>query len=500
MLRADYQSRLRISSFYPIEWIKYHFFNGGTQAIAQSLLSQSNLYSYFMVQSIIFILILLSFVERIILSFRLNVSTLVALALWFVVGFSLFYQSISWNFFSSGPFSVFAAVHLVITLYLKRYRESVLFTFVLGASVFRLFPVAIVGILGHAIFLERGKSNVLNILKERNWFEYVAFAIFLGYIALTGLSGISFVPFFSGPIFHKGWLFSLSSYSILGYTATSFGVHHNLHRYLQPLFDKFAPDSTAGILFSLYFAIAIVFVLTFIMREITIHNGSRNVFTPPDRMIFWSLLVLFVVTAFHEPLRYLHFVIYPYFIFLLFFLLVQTKLGRERASTVPLKKFVYFLFLLQLTTLLFQYTGINGIKGPDTYVTFDMITWALLLVSINSVITAGKGVWAAIVVLPVALFFSVHMTSVQNMTPRDKHSYKKDVTPLFSADFDRNQFVNPETQVARFNFLDVDLEEVYGALLGARFLPSKKHQTFIAWRMLRVEIQKELLRGDSSNH
>ncbi len=147
MLTANYFSRLRVSEFVPYEWSIYHFFNSGVQASISGLIPRPGLFSYFFAQLFVVIFIILALLENLFDLFGFNARTAAASVIWLAFGFTFFSNAFAWNLATTGPLSVFAMILLLISIYKNNTKEFILFSLILGASAFRLLPLAIVAFI-----------------------------------------------------------------------------------------------------------------------------------------------------------------------------------------------------------------------------------------------------------------------------------------------------------------------------------------------------------------
>ena len=216
MLNGDYLSRLRIQNIYPAEWTKYHFFNAATQAISQYFLSEHNLMSYMLAKHCIMAFIMGSIFEHFMQCFGLSRKTAVLFFCWILLGLTLFKGTLTWNFLTTGAFSVFAMVHLLFFIYKNNTSAIYLFSILLGASVIRLMPFALLFLLitcyynRASIMKCRSIKNILSLCEKRYLFLFSLFG-FYNLATVFAANGGGPVTFFQGND-PTGWLYVLSHY------------------------------------------------------------------------------------------------------------------------------------------------------------------------------------------------------------------------------------------------------------------------------------------------
>lgn len=196
MLDANYFSRLKKRSFYPEYWSAYHFFNSGVFSVGQALITVPNLWTYFMVQTVVMILIFLAILEWFFCRAPSSIYHYILLALWVCIICTLY--SIEWQFRSTGSFSVLALVFMSISIFFKKYKEAIFFSVMLGISAFRLFPISLCIIAFILIkFIRLHKHDVtFHVIKQwirNNCWMSIYFILFLLYNFITLISPLFFM-------------------------------------------------------------------------------------------------------------------------------------------------------------------------------------------------------------------------------------------------------------------------------------------------------------------
>ncbi len=167
MLNARYFSRLKIANAYPYEWTTYHFFNSAAQAVVQGLIQHPTLLTYFIAQMLITLFVFLSFIEALFYLYGASTRSVIITLVWFIIGFTLFFDSIGWNAIGSGIFSIYAVIQLLFSLMSREYRKSIIFAGMLGASAFRMMPIALSIAKKYPSFITRRLLHLYSIITSR---------------------------------------------------------------------------------------------------------------------------------------------------------------------------------------------------------------------------------------------------------------------------------------------------------------------------------------------
>ena len=190
MLSASYMDRLKVRNVYPNYWKRYHFFNTSTIAIVAGLIKSPGLFEYQMSKMIIIIFILLSFGEILLTKYKVSIKNIMTYLFWLIMGFSIFSFGFLWNFHTSGMFSIFAAVHLMFSIMFKKYSNAIMFSIILGASVVRLFPSALLSILLIIMIFYKDDFKIRNLVTsiKQNILKYLFFVLLIFYYFITMFS------------------------------------------------------------------------------------------------------------------------------------------------------------------------------------------------------------------------------------------------------------------------------------------------------------------------
>ncbi len=218
MLAATYLDRLRISNLYPLHWARYHFFGSAAIAIVESLVFLPGLFSYLMAKTVLMVLVFASFLESFFRYVAPAPRTLLKVAIWMGLGLTFFQGSMLWNMTTTGTFSIFAIVHLAGALVMMDAPEGILFAFVLGASAFRMMPVAATAIVGFVYLGGRQAATgpspksvgqFARLVLTFDLLRYAGVIAFLIYNVLTihGPLRVMEDDLISSNKFHTGWLY-----------------------------------------------------------------------------------------------------------------------------------------------------------------------------------------------------------------------------------------------------------------------------------------------------
>lgn len=151
LLRADYPSRLRVMSAWPLAWSRYHFFPGATQAALQILSPAPNLGTYFQAQLTLAFFVLMSFAQAV----GVRGVSRSRIAFWLLVVFTFFGPFIGWQMTTSATFGVFALFFGLWSLATGNRGFAFLCGVLLLVSSPRNLPAA--GVIAlFAMFRERG--------------------------------------------------------------------------------------------------------------------------------------------------------------------------------------------------------------------------------------------------------------------------------------------------------------------------------------------------------
>jgi len=142
-----------------------------------------------------------------------------------------------------------------------------------------------------------------------------------------------------------------------------------------------------------------------------------------------------------------------------------------------LKDSTYFILILQIATLLYQYTGMDGIKGPVMYVVYDLLLWGLIGQYMFSTRKKNNRIFSIALIFFFSIFLNIRGLNMVTIGP-STNTFNIDVTPLFREDFKRSEYVDA-TNMAKLENCSSDVTDAYSALLGANVKFSKENKMFM---------------------
>lgn len=372
ILRAEYFSRLRIANNYPNEWINYHFFNASALSFVQYLRFDYNLMTYFMAKIFVFSLMICSFFENIFIFKKEDskIGLTIITLFWLFIGFSFFGHNLTWNVTTTGLFSFFAIPCFIFAFIRKDYYSSIIFLMVLGASAFRLMPIAFISCIFILYFFIR--KNIMQYFKDNSIFKAWFILSFLIYNVLTlfpsrgsfiKISGIVPDPFIDG------WLFNLSFYKIIGYFLSFFNLD-NLFKYYN-FVGYFI--NTNSVLFISFFVLICSFFL--LLSNFLFKNIKLKDFKLLNKIILLFFLFIFLIFSFKNK-GYLLFNILSLMYIFVTSIICATLVSKNKEYINLLN----FSFFIQFFSAICCYLGTNEIFGTTLYVTFDLLLWSLMLI------------------------------------------------------------------------------------------------------------------------
>lgn len=480
MLNAHYFSRLKVAQFFPLEWGRYHFFNASVQASAQALIAHPNLLSYFFAQLVLGVLGFLAIIESFYLDFKFNLKNLIISVVWLVIGFSLFANSITWNLMTTGAFSVPAMVLLLISIYRKNLVSFVIFALILGASAFRLMPLALVAILLLFVY-QFGRLNAL-ALGERlvktvrslvpSAAHFFAVVFFLLYGSMTMAlgkpnEGSRLALANMGNFFHEGWSYPLASYKIVGLLNHLEGKQHFLKYAFDGYINANLNHRLLAILLGLFFVVTFLFLLRLAYQYF--RSQAAQIFT------FLPIVFLFVIPFCFAPLtlKSLFVLTIPY---LVIFLALSCEVQNGKTKVNKLSSVYIWLFsiavLLQLSPLSVE------VKIPILYIICDVALWGILGLFMFSRINKTTHI-IAVTVMSILLvpIFGLHVKDMLVIKPSSSVVIKE---VLKEKDF-RSGFVFDKTNMCDFSFEDPATVDAYSVLIGCDLNSSEKNTSFMSY-------------------
>lgn len=433
MLLADYPSRLKIVNQYPNEWAAYHFFSGGLFAILRNFSSHRyDLFAYFDVQLILTCFAFLSCAETFLNVTKINISNAISYILWVVTGISLFYPSISWLAYSNSIISLWAVITLVWLSSTKNIRMMLVVTLILCASSARMIPVC--GFLAFIMYYQLHKNN---LLKNDYSLHAVAGLVAAYIIATFSVPKADFATFFSGAIVNPVWHTLLFSYRVIGFVLSFFGFSP-LARYewggdYLSFFSRVPLDTIRGKLFVFTLFAIIVYILFDLLKikASVIRNACRKINKIAVYMAIFSVGVLVVAFFVHRPavksfFQYIFILVIPYLLLNLWLL--------EKIDHSAKKGVASWAGLLFVVFTAYQVTGANEIKGPVSYLAFDVITWALIGLAFFKRLF-NRGVFN--------VFFCLFLIFIA-FPPRLSGLHKMDISPLIDINIAKNGLIVDE--------------------------------------------------------
>lgn len=479
MLNATYDGRLKVANFYPYVWGMYHFFNSATQAIAQGLITHPTLITFFITQLIIIAVIFLAFAENFILFYGWSKKNLLLIAAWFILGLTIFSNSLSWNLSSTSPFSVFAAVLIILNLLSKKYREAILFIFILGISAFRMLPIAGCLILFFLIiYFIKSKfklKDIIHQLKEIKFINYLSLIIYIFYIFVTLFSATNLprpYDFHQFPIFAEQAMYLLFTYKFFGYLANLLGVEKLLFFNNSGFFNK--------ILYSHWLsAIVLVVILIgfiYILFEV-IYIGQKR-----SKALLYGFVLLSLLTIVYQYFSphytdiKLYIIAMPYLILMLIFGFRLT----EQLKYIERIIFYCFIILAFTLSVIYLYVDIDtALKIPPIYIIFDVFLWAII--GAHIMIVSNKKIFFLI-----NIFFAITMLlllkpvfiGMTKTSDEENNSIKIPVTELFLNNFQRSNYVDNNNMLT-ISTSDPGTLDAYSSLLGANIAYTPGHETFM---------------------
>ena len=341
-------------------------------------------------------------------------------------------------------------------------------------------------------------------LKKIGATNLLALFLFVTYNVLTLIASNSAEgEFIESSILNHGWLSGLISYKLLSYLTLFFSGNNF---FIAHKFDgSFFQGTPVGSLFSYLFVFGLIILLGFWTYKIlssdqevnliaNIRKELRLIFKLLSGYLLVAVLCYFIILTIHnlssEPtpslhpdlplisvpyyfiisLILLHLIVAPYFIgaLILLYLIHQDTPPEEWAEQ---RKRYYFILILLTSTLLYQYTGPNGIKAPVTYIVYDIMLWGMIGVYLFTKYKKINPTLIGITLFSV-IFFNVKIINVLKL-----EGSPVNVTPLFQESFERSEYVD-EQNMAKFDFDDPRMDDAYSAILGSNLRHSEEYRLF----------------------
>lgn len=360
MLEADYFSRTKMLTVFPLEWGNYHFFNAASLARLQYFLPHNNLFSYYFSHLALISFVVAAIFEKCLTKNDETFLKIVKAIFFLFILFTFFGKNTGWNLMTNGAIS-FLAIIMAILSWPSR-KNSIFWMLFVGFSVSRLVPFAVLSLI--FLFLEHYwkliQDRVFNIYFEnlkkdiKRHYKFVLLVVFfIIYTFLTAFPKYKETEFMEGNTFHDSWLSPLLFYRLLAELSV-FKLHFTtLDSFI---YGHFSSTSFALKMFTLLQvflgAVAMLVCPFYILKE------SKKV------IIFWIVIVLSAFIANDAP--------YMALISLLYFSLAYILTRDDQ-------KLCFAVLGLILACHLLQITGVNAVKGPMTSIIYDVLIGGLIL-------------------------------------------------------------------------------------------------------------------------
>jgi len=491
MLNARYISRLKMPGGHPHEWGRNHFFSAAGQAVLQGLIRHPGLFSYWMAQIILALMVLLALGEALIGFSRSVIKTIAALGVWYFIGFTIFSEVVIWNFFSSGTFSIYAGVLLFIEFYRRNILRSIFFSLVLGASVIRLVPLAGISLFFILIFSRREIWSLCKKTASRR-IILIFTALFVLYNTVTLFCGEDpddlswsltgpvsvfttstdyltyFVhngEFISGNPWYRGNVF----FRIMGFLSHRITGNNYIQAWdiLPGYANRFSRLPEVFIfLAALVFCCVSFFYIRWRQHIISVVRSG-----PVPYVILLLLPSVFCLCVFNPSVFKLLIIYIPYAVLFIFFVIMSrydhinvsdAETGSWAKQTVPFFLFISAGgFLIQLSYMTDQ------IKAPMAQLSWDIPLWAISGIFFCTFRITLKRLAVLLLLLRlISLTFKLNDTHVfllhRNLIP----PRFCDITELIDKNFNRRKYVGADGFTTP-EFSNVTSYEIYSLLLGA---------------------------------
>lgn len=484
MVNAKYFSRLKIANLYPYEWSQYHFFNSGTQAVAQGLIHHPSLFSYWMTQTLVSILILISFLELFFHYFGFRLKNILIFAAWLIIGLSLFIDSLTWNLSTTGTFSVFAIIMLIFALYKKKSREIIVYSGILGASAFRLLPISFcfLTLALYFIFSEENPNlrlnlkNVFTSLAKKTkliLIDFISIFLFIAYPLITLISAKAGeegekITLFAKEVFDNGWANMLTGFKFIGfayYLAFSEGLFSGFNRF--GFFEKIILSPIKLRIFILVAAVVILLISISLARLFLKYRF---------RTIKWIAIIIFALLNYRfVSLGVAHLFLLSSFYFIavtvLLFFIQERKKEHNGNFNIQIIALIFFGLLL-------QYIGLDfGIREPVLYIVYDVLLWGLIALMLYLFVDK-KFIFYGTLLFSLLLpyLFPLQLVGILRMTEADRHFMKIDVSPILNST--RENFVD-KNNMSKFQIVDANTADAYSSALGSNLKYSPDYADFL---------------------
>jgi hypothetical protein len=229
ILNSEYYSRLRIFDNYPVEWGKYHFFNGAITSLPQLILSERTLVTY-MVAKICILIFLVSSIAELALKGLSPKKSLVLVTVCLAYIFTMLPHQAWWSVFTNAYSSLGFLILAFLCWKNDECKSAIFFALCFGLSTSRSLTPAVFLITGMiyllyknsthpAGFLTGSKFPFILVKKSKPSFNFsdtnfiLACVIIISAMGAMIFSGTSMrSPFFLGVenFLQVGWLSKMS--------------------------------------------------------------------------------------------------------------------------------------------------------------------------------------------------------------------------------------------------------------------------------------------------
>ncbi len=480
MLNADYFSRLRIPNLYPFEWAKYHFFNSATQAIAQLWVGPQGLFTFFMAQVCMAALILMSIGEHLYFGFKRSTGSLLMILTGALIAFTFFSPSMNWNITTTGPFSVFAMMHLVYAIFRKKFEESVLFVLILGASAVRLLPISALGVVALWLIFRGWPTlkSIGDLLLRIRPFQYVAFLALAAYTGATVLLGPVNSPMQNDPAVSDYWHYMLTSYQLLGFLSVQLRMGNDSFPHFQYAWADRFTDFLPSRGYKIPFYFALLCCMGIAIRGLKLR--SRVIPKILISCVFVSFVLAWMKGFSYETYRLVCLTL-PY---LFGILLLISSFARNHVfgREFDWRKIGLFFCILCLGAFAFQFKGPTSIKAPVAFVVYDILFLGVLTawLILERPLRRRLAISAFSIALSLILF-KPQIKGIMRIPSMESNYARVDISPLRQPGAKRDAFLDEHgfaksTEVVGKAPMVAD---VYSAVLGARLKYAETNSSFM---------------------
>ncbi len=213
MLNSEYFSRLRVFDNYPVEWSKYHFFNGSLSAQIMFFYNENNYFTFVASKVALLFILISSIVENIKISDKSLLTLLTLFFVTLVIISGPLLSSFKWNFSTNGYTSIGYIILAILFLQRDKYIGSMFFILAFIAVVSRSI---IPGSLLLLSLLIIRKEILLDLYKNNKTLLSSIFILFSLSILSTvfiGESSSSILRYGLDNMLNRGWIIIMSAAS-----------------------------------------------------------------------------------------------------------------------------------------------------------------------------------------------------------------------------------------------------------------------------------------------